>query len=377
MTLSHMTTIAEPFSNFGRNKEITMLLVVLSTILVVTTALPSSVQWMKINPAEHIKEVKDLKAPTSFHPYDESWTAFKNEHNKVYTNDEEGKRFNIFMENVKMIEYHNQLYHDGKKSYYLGVNAFADMQFDEFKKLNGFKQRKEGDDPSQCSTYLKGELVTVPDEVDWREKGYVTPVKNQGQCGSCWSFSTTGSLEGQYFHKKGKLVSFSEQQLVDCSAKFGNEGCNGGLMDNAFHYIQKYGLETEDEYPYEAKVEFRCHYNKSEVVGDCTGCVDVSSGDEDALKQAVGSVGPVSIAIDASHQSFQLYQGGVYDEPECSSTQLDHGVLIAGYGKLDGSDYWLVKNSWGTGWGKDGYVYMSRNKENQCGVATQASYPLV
>ncbi|XP_050394894.1 procathepsin L [Patella vulgata] len=344
-------------------------------------AVPTSVEWMKIEPVNlihgQVKEVKDAVAPTSYHPYDGSWNDFKLVHKKQYDATEEPKRFNIFMENVKKIELHNQLYHDGKKSYYLGVNEYADLEFEEYKKLNGFKARINGTE-SGCSTFLTSAHVSAPSEVDWRKEGYVTPVKNQGQCGSCWSFSTTGSLEGQTFRKTKQLVSLSEQQLVDCSAKFGNEGCNGGLMDNAFLYVKSVGgIDSESEYPYEAKVEYKCNFKKADVVADCTGCVDVTSGSESALKEAVATVGPISIAIDASHQSFQLYKGGVYDEPECSSTQLDHGVLIVGYGTLDGSDYWIVKNSWGETWGKDGYVLMSRNKDNQCGVATQASYPLV
>jgi cathepsin L len=258
-------------------------------------------------------------------------------------------------------------------SYTLKINKFGDMTGTEFAANLGLPKYHE---KTNGSTFLAPCNVVLPDAVDWRTKGYVTPVKNQGQCGSCWAFSTTGSLEGQYFKKNGKLVSLSEQQLVDCSRQFGNMGCNGGLMDNAFAYIKKYGIESELDYPYTGR-DGRCKYDASKVVTKVTGWMDVQQGDENALKTALGTVGPVSVAIDASHFSFQFYHDGVYNERACSSTRLDHGVLTAGYGTLNGQAYWLVKNSWGPHWGKKGYIMMSRNRNNQCGIASSASYPLL
>ncbi|GIX79291.1 cathepsin L [Caerostris extrusa] len=243
--------------------------------------------------------------------------------------------------------------------------------------MNGFK-RNYNESQAVGSTFLTPSNIAFPKNVNWTDKGYVTPVKDQGSCGSCWSFSATGALEGQHFRKTGKLVSLSEQNLVDCSGKYGNEGCNGGLMDQAFAYIQEnHGIDTEESYPYKAK-QGRCHYKKQNRGATDTGFVDVPSGDETKLMQAVATMGPLSVAIDASHESFQFYSKGVYNEPECSSQELDHGVLVVGYGTTkQGDDYWIVKNSWGTSWGEDGYIKMARNKENQCGIATQASYPLV
>merc|ERR1711935_591308 len=178
-----------------------------------------------------------------------------------------------------------------------------------------------------------------------------------GQCGSCWAFSTVAGLEGQYFAKNQKLVSLAEQQLVDCSSSFGNMGCNGGLMDNGFEYIETLsdGLCTEDSYTYTASD------------GSCkaSSCSTASPA------------APVSVAIDASHQSFQFYKSGVYHELLCSSTRLDHGVTAVGYGTDGGKDYYIVKNSWGTVWGQQGYINMARNKNNNCGIASSASYPLV
>lgn len=258
------------------------------------------------------------------------------------------------------------------------MNAFGDLESSEFKKTyNGFRpELKSGNGRKAPRVFTATGKTQLPDTVDWRQKGVVTDVKNQGQCGSCWAFSTTGSLEGQHALSTGTLVSLSEQQLVDCSTSYGNNGCSGGLMTNAFAYIQANGGDdTEASYPYEARDDV-CRFNAANVGATDTGSVNVASEDENALQEAVADVGPISVAIDASHSSFQFYSSGVYNEPACSSTQLDHGVLVIGYG-TDTSDYWLVKNSWGTSWGMAGFIWMSRNNNNQCGIATMASYPTV
>jgi len=220
-------------------------------------------------------------------------------------------------------------------------------------------------------------LTDPPASVDWRTKGYVTDVKNQKQCGSCWAFSATGSLEGQTFKKTQKLPSLSEQNLVDCSKKQGNKGCQGGLMNNAFTYIKvNDGIDTEMSYPYKGKNR-KCEFKKADVGGTDTGFTNVKTGNEEDLQQAVATIGPISVAMDASHPSFQMYRSGVYSEKKCSSKRLDHGVLAVGYGTEGSKDFWIVKNSWGPSWGMKGYFEMARNDKNMCGIATQASYPLV
>ncbi|KAK2843710.1 hypothetical protein Q7C36_011925 [Tachysurus vachellii] len=286
--------------------------------------------------------------------------AWKLEFGKIYKSaEEESQRKNTWLENRKLVLVHNMLADQGIMSYRLGMTYFADMDNQEYRQsvfkgcLGSFNKTKK----HNAATFLRqaGGAV-LPDSVDWRDKGYVTEVKDQKQCGSCWAFSATGSLEGQTFRKTGKLVSLSEQQLVDCSWKYGNMGCGGGLMDQAFDYIKdNKGIDTEDSYPYEA-TDGDCRFNPDTVGATCTGYVDITSEDENALQEAVATIGPVSVAIDAGHISFQLYVSGIYNEPECSSMDLDHGVLAVGYGKDNGKDYWLVKNSWGLDWGDNGYI---------------------
>jgi cathepsin L len=306
------------------------------------------------------------------------WKLWKETNNKLYSDAEEHVRRATWESNLKKVQEHNLQADLGVHTYYLGMNKFADLTITEFAKMmNGYNVTMRGERSQDHHSFIRNPNAQLPDTVDWRDKGYVTPIKDQGQCGSCWAFSTTGSLEGQHFKATGKLVSLSEQNLVDCSTAQGNMGCNGGLMDQAFQYIKdNQGIDTEDSYPYEAKDD-TCRFNKANVGATDTGFTDITSKDESALQEAVATVGPISVAIDASHSSFQLYKSGVYNEIFCSQTRLDHGVLAVGYGADSGKDYWLVKNSWGEGWGDKGYIKMSRNKRNQCGIATAASYPLV
>ena len=296
------------------------------------------------------------------------------EHGKVYPDETtELRRHAIWQANKKYVDEHNENLAD-RLGFTLGMNAFADMDGAEFAKIyNGYLSGRR----SNSTKIFHSSGISLPTSVDWRTKGIVTGIKNQGQCGSCWAFSTTGSLEGQHALATGKLVSLSEQNLVDCSGAEGNEGCNGGLMDDAFEYIIKNnGIDTEASYPYVARDE-RCRFKAANVGATEKSYTDVKHEDEQALTDAIATVGPISVAIDASHQSFQMYSSGVYYEPDCSQTELDHGVLAVGYGSDSGQDYYIVKNSWGTSWGMQGYIWMSRNRNNNCGIATDASYPTV
>merc|ERR1739848_335202 len=291
---------------------------------------------------------------------DLEWEDFKQRYNKNYELDgeEQGRRM-IWEDNLNFIGEHNAAAANGEHTYTVGMNQFGDWSTDEINEFFNFDNAKDN-----------------PSTVDWVNKGYVTGVKNQKQCGSCWAFSATGSLEGQHFKKAGKLVSLSEQNLVDCEKQ--DSGCMGGLMAHAFAYIEKNnGIDTESSYPYTAKTGKKCLFKPEDVGATLQSYKTIPTGKEDDLRKAVASVGPVSVAIDASQRSFHFYKKGVYYEPDCSSIRLDHGVLAVGYGTDTGKDYWLVKNSWGTTWGMEGYIQMSRNRKNNCGIATAACYPQV
>ncbi|GAA6217712.1 pro-cathepsin H-like [Lates japonicus] len=293
------------------------------------------------------------------------------QHNKVYDAEQYYHRFQIFTENKRIIDRPNA----GNHSFTMGLNQFSDMTFEEFRKSFLLTE------PQNCSV-TKGRHVCrngpLPKFVDWRTKGnFVTPVKDQGRCGSCWTFSTTGCLESVNAIATGKLIPLSEQQLIDCSRHFNNYGCLGGLPSQAFEYI-KYnkGLMTEEDYPYKG-FDDTCHFESALAAAFVLDVVNITSNDEKAMVDAVARLNPVTFSFDVTDE-FMHYREGVYYSTRCKNTadKVNHAVLAVGYGTDDsGTPYWIAKNSWGALWGKDGYFLIERGK-NMCGLATCSSYPL-
>eukprot|EP01018_Ginkgo_biloba_P006562 Gb_31936 [translate_table: standard] len=302
----------------------------------------------------------------------ESWLA---KHNKAYNGlVEKQNRFQIFKDNFLFIEQQNK----ENRYYRLGLNKFADLSHEEFKaRYVGTKldvKKRLSRSPSPRYQYRNGE--NLPESVDWREKGAVAPVKDQGGCGSCWAFSAVAAVEGINQIVTKDLISLSEQELVSCDTSY-NEGCNGGLMDYAYEFIiNNGGIDSEEDYPYKG-IDTSCDsYRKNARVVTIDDYEDVPANDETSLQKAAANQ-PISVAIEGSGREFQLYDSGVFTS-RCG-TELDHGVTLVGYGSDDGKDYWIVKNSWGKSWGEKGYIRMQRNIESStgmCGIAMEASYPI-
>lgn len=283
--------------------------------------------------------------------------------NQFYTGDEYHFRLGVFLANSQRV----QEFNSAQKTFKVGLNKFACYTPAEYKAILGRIQISK-QPRQQIVNKFKGD---VPDTVDWREKGIVNPVKDQASCGSCWAFGTIQACESAYALAHGQLLSCSEQNLVDCVTSC--YGCSGGLESSALDYIineQDGYLNSEDDYPYKA-VDGTCKFDSSKGINKIVTYEHGKQGDEDYLK-TLSAQGVCDIAIDASQWSFQLYTSGIYDEPSCSSSFLDHAVGLVGYGTDDNVDYWLVRNSWGPSWGEKGYIRMIRNKSNQCGVATDA-----
>lgn len=312
---------------------------------------------------------QDTTLYNAFTSEDAEFMRFVTKFGKSYGTKEEfefrSQQFKINLAKVTMNNARNDV------TYRLGLNKFADMTPEEFQKRLGFKK---------LSNNKNVQFLDVPnaDSVNWVTAGKVNPVKDQGQCGSCWAFSAVGSIESHYAIEHGKLLSLSEQQLVDCTVTpDGNQGCNGGDMDLAFQYVEKSPLESESQYPYEA-VDDTCRYSAKQGLVTVESYVDVAPNNPDQLKAAIAK-GPVSVAIEADQFVFQFYDGGVLNDEGCG-TELDHGVVAVGYGVENGQEYFLVRNSWGASWGENGYIKIANDGKQGspgiCGIASQPTYPI-
>ncbi|KAK2845069.1 hypothetical protein Q5P01_011728 [Channa striata] len=276
----------------------------------------------------------------------DQWEQWKITHGKKYQSQDHWEK------NMHIIHMHNQEAEQGKHSYKLQMNHLGD-------------------------TEIKNNITcSLPKSIDYREKGLVTRVKDQGHCGSCWAFSAAGALEGQLANKTGRLLDLSPQNLLDCVP--GNNTCLGGHMTDAFMYVQQHGgISSEEDYPYTGQMQ-KCSYKPSARAAQCRGYELIPEGDECALAKALNEVGPLSVSISTGNTKFLFYKSGIYYNPKCDENELNHAMLLVGYGETaEGEKYWTLKNSHGESWGEKGYMRMARTHENHCGIASDASYPLM
>ncbi|MCI4381409.1 hypothetical protein PGIGA_G00251180 [Pangasianodon gigas] len=303
------------------------------------------------------------------------WKSWKTEFNKNYSSvSEEAYRRAIWEQNVFKVMKHNEEAAAGQHTFTIGINHLSDMTTEEVSaKLNGLRvENFSPQDANENFTFLSD--FPLPPSVNWTDDGFVSPVRNQGDCNACWAFSAVGALEAQMMKKKSPLVPLSVQNLIDCSSTEGNHGCCGGLMTNAFNYIiNNNGISTDADYPYEAKDCRYCRANHK--YGHCSGFRVLQRNNEFELQKVVAKIGPVAVGINADEDTFHHYSKGIYNST-CKTLPLNHAVLVVGYGKEEGQQYWLVKNSWGTDWGEGGYIRMLRNK-NQCGIGSYSVVPIV
>ncbi|XP_072449859.1 procathepsin L-like [Chiloscyllium punctatum] len=320
---------------------------------------------------------------------DEDWKSWKSRYEKQYTQDEESYRKMVWEDNMRYIKQHNLEHSMGKHTFTVGMNQYGDLTTEEFNELmNGFFQDAadnsteedddEGDGYDEDVDDLESNEIDASDDVmkyrqvDWRKKGLVTPVKSQGSCGSCWAFSVTGAIEGQWAKICKRLVSLSEQNLLDCDKS--NYGCNGGFKTRAFKYVKRNGIQSEKAYPYKAK-QSRCKFRKDKIAARIKNYKQVKRS-ERYLAMDLRRRGPIAVSLNAHPRSFHLYKQGVYSDPECTQRR-GHAVLVVGFGRENGINYWLVKNSWGTRWGEKGYIKIAKDRGNLCGIANYGVYPIV
>lgn len=310
----------------------------------------------------------------------EEWKVFKLTHGKYYHSKlEEENRFAIFVRNLELIMEHNKKYKEGNASFKLAMNRFGDVLQSELRQAPAVKPRRRFTLKLPCRDTPDGLNVSdLPAEVDWRKEGAVTPVPDQGSCLSSYAFSATGALESQWFRKTGKLVPLSAQNIVDCGAMFHNRNCDGGFMDSTYGYIKvNGGIDSEESYPY-VGTKSDCAFDPSGVAATVSSFVNINSATESTLMTKVALVGPVCAFVDNSQSTFTFYSEGVYHDSGCLKDSMRQAVLIVGYGATkDGQKYWIVRNSWGTNWGQDGYILIRRDSDNECGIASFITYPVI
>ncbi|XP_066283070.1 cathepsin L-like [Branchiostoma lanceolatum] len=340
--------------------------VVIGLLVVMTTgeAIRNSTEWLK---------------------YEEEWTRYKTKFAKVYmTREEEARKAKIFGENLEYISRHNQEADRGLHSYRLGVTPFADMTPEEFAQSRSDVARilnSQNSSLDNLKTHVPSSESNANMEYkDWRDYGVITKeVRNQGNCNSCYAFAAVEAIESYFAIAGHSLTRRSAQQFVDCTGGYGNKGCTGGTVRNCFMYAKRTSLMTEENYPYAGKKNKNCKYKKVASVR-VSNIYKIERGIEADLKDAVADVGPVAASIHGSQKDFYLYKSGIYNScpTDHNGRYLDHALLVIGFrDEHDGKDYWIVKNSWGTGWGEGGYGKIAMNRQNMCGIADRATYATV
>ncbi|EGG23293.1 hypothetical protein DFA_05425 [Cavenderia fasciculata] len=313
--------------------------------------------------------------------YQVSFEEFKKTHNKQYNHQHQhNHRFNLYKNRLHNIIRHN---HKSDKTFKMGMNHFGDKTVDELMGMTGQRNGMQLDSELYEKAEIhvpKVDLKDLPASVDWRQSGCVSPIKDQSICGSCWAFGSIAALESQNCVVNGQLVELSEQQLVDCSYQQGSEGCDGGSAYGAYEYVMvNGGISTEQVYPYTSENGY-CLVNHRSSGVQIQGYIRIQNGSEADLQEVIATIGPVTGAIDTHlgiDPDFYFYQSGVYSSPICTSWSYDHQIHIIGYGTYQGTDYWLIRNSWSTHWGMSGFAMMLRNSDNSCAIATDAVYPVV
>ncbi|SPP74269.1 blast:Cathepsin L [Drosophila guanche] len=307
---------------------------------------------------------------------------------KNYADDgERAYRESIFAAKKSLIDLSNRNADSGFSGYRLSLNPLADMTKKEIATLLGSKVSESGE------KYTNGHInfvtapnpasANLPESFDWREKGGVTPPGFQGVgCGACWSFATTGALEGHLFRRTGVLASLSQQNLVDCADDYGNMGCDGGFQEYGFEYIRDHGITLANRYPY-TQFEMQCRQNETagqpprESLVKIRDYATITPGDEQKMKEVVATLGPLACSMNAAPISFEQYQGGIYADEECNQDEVNHSVVVVGYGSEGGRDYWIIKNSYSQNWGEGGFMRILRNAGGFCGIASECSYPIL
>ncbi|EDW00714.1 procathepsin L [Drosophila grimshawi] len=303
---------------------------------------------------------------------------------KVYTDEREREfRESIFAAKKSLVDLSNSRV----GSYRLSINILADLTRKEVATLLGSKISTQGEE--YTASHINFVPATpplsdkLPESFDWREKGGVTPAGFQGiNCGSCWSFSTIGALEGHLFRRTGVLVPLSQQNLMDCADDYGNMGCDGGFQEYGFEYIRDHGVTLANKYPY-VQSEMECRQNETagryprESIVKIRDYARIDPGDEQKMKQVIATLGPLACSMNAGAVSFEQYEGGIYEDDECNKDEVNHSVVVVGYGNENGRDYWIIKNSYSQNWGEQGFMRLPRNAGSFCGIASECSYPIL